>query len=248
MSQCNIFSVVLETFTTMKILNKNTKITEEKLTKDIISDVMNGFGFDYAGYVGSKDGCLDLISFSNFPKEWEDYYIDNDLHISDPTFTLNKGSQGFISWEDYSEMDDHRDLFLCARDFGVTETGLTIPVASPCGGLGFLCVNSALPKKIWRAEISRIMPDLQRKAAYIHDIMMKYEYSELRPYGNLLSEIEILILQKIIDGCRLSDLGDATKLPDSMIRMHLRSACVKTSSFTVPQAIQRAISLGLVGS
>lgn len=231
----------------MHVFDLNKKLEDGRKIEDLISDICSDLDVEFTAYSGSKPGETSPRVFTNYPNEWVKYYLENQLHLVDPALLIVSRSKTVLHWDCVSNEPETQSIFLMARDFGLPDLGVTIPVTGKNGDLGLFSICCTLPRSMWQNYIDQMMPQIQEKAAFIHDMMMRQSTDgvPVTPHDTKeLSSFEKSILQRLANGVQIQDLGDVLKQPDGMIRLHLNSACRKLSAVTVPQAITRALLNG----
>lgn len=218
---------------------------EEKFNA-FLDQICDRFGIDNAAYAGNNPVAGTTNGYANYPTEWKQFYMANSLQHVDPTLKYGARSIAPVDWRRLDRDDDFKTVFNAARDFGITQQGLTIPVRGPFGDTGMLSVTSKCPDHEWEKLISHIIVDLQSVAVHIHDTVMRSDALSQVLRFPTLSQREIEVLQWTAAGKSYQDIGDILGISHRTVEVHLRSGRDKLYAMTTPQAVGRAISLGLI--
>ncbi|MCC5985037.1 MAG: LuxR family transcriptional regulator [Rhodobacteraceae bacterium] len=204
------------------------------------------FEFDYAAYAGINAVDGTVHGFVNYPDDWKHHYAAQGFHAIDPTLRKASRSVAPVDWQRLEHDRDFAAVFRSARDFGITDRGLTIPVRGPYGDMGMLSVTRDCKPEEWRKLKRAVMTDLQGVATHIHDTVMRSGLVMRSLRVAALSTREREILQWIAAGKTHMDVSDILSISHRTVEVHVRSARTKLHALTTPQAVARAIALGLI--
>lgn len=98
----------------------------------------------------------------------------------------------------------------------------------------------------WNRLIPTIISDLQSIAVNLHDGAMRSHTLTRSLRAPNLSQREVEILQWIAAGKSQQDVGDILGISHRTVEVHLRSGRDKLYALTTPQAVARAIAMGLI--
>lgn len=219
---------------------------EEKSAADIINAVCEELGFDYASYATFNPVKGDVQGYANYPDEWKIHYGSQGFHHFDPTLYQSALSIAPVDWGRFNHDEKFHSVFRDAHDFGITSRGLTVPVRGPYGECGLLNVTRNCSDAEWEKLKKHVMGDLQMAAVQAHDTVMQSGLLAKALYLPALSTREQEILQWVADGKSQQDIGDILSISHRTVEVHMRSGREKLGALTTPQAIGRAIGLGLI--
>ena len=94
--------------------------------------------------------------------------------------------------------------------------------------------------------IPEIIGGLQAAAVHLHDAVIQSDPLTRMLNSPNLSTREKEIMQWIAAGKSQQDIGDILNISHRTVEVHLRSARQKLHALTTPQAVGRAINLGLI--
>ena len=204
------------------------------------------FGLDYAAYAGVNTVDDSMHGVVNYPEAWKVHYVEQGYQLIDPTLLAASRSVGVVDWDRLQNYDSFQKVFSDAAEFGISTTGLTIPVRGPFGDKGMFSVVSSCSEPEWQRLRGEILSAVQTEAALFHDRVMREGRSMKIMRQPTLSEREREILQWIASGKSQFDVGVILSISTRTVEVHLRSAREKLGAITTPQAVARAIGMRLI--
>lgn len=211
-----------------------------------LEQVRDRFGFDHVAYLGSNPVAGTMHGYVTYPDEWKKHYTHQSYHLIDPTLRIAQRSIAPIAWSRIEQNENFRLVFRAARDFGISDRGMTIPVRGPFGDTGMLSVTRDTGEDEWKGMISRSIGELQSIAVHMHDAVMNSDAFSSVLRRTPLSSREVEILQWTAAGKTQQDIADILNISHRTVEVHLRSAREKLFSLTTAQAIARAIAQHLI--
>lgn len=211
-----------------------------------LDQICDRFEIDHAAYAGNNPVSGTIHGYVNYSDDWKQRYVAENYHVIDPTLQKASRSIAPVDWRRIERDENFNSVFRAASDFGITEQGLTIPVRGPYGDIGMLSVTRKCAPTEWDKLIMNIIVDLQSVAVHIHDTVMRTDALSQALRFPSLSQREVEVLQWTAAGKSYQDIGDILGISHRTVEVHLRSARAKLYSLTTPQAVGRAISLGLI--
>ena len=201
---------------------------------------------DHIAYAGMNPVSNSVHGYVTYPDAWKQHYAEQGFVTIDPALQLARRSIAPVDWKRFERNEDFGRVFANARDFGISDQGLTIPVRGPYGDTGLLSVSSGSSPEGWAKLKQKIVGELQSVAVHVHDAAMRSEKLTRLLRTPALSTREREILQWIAAGKSQQDVGDILGISHRTVEVHLRSARDKLYSLTTPQAVARAIAFGLI--
>lgn len=211
-----------------------------------LETVCDTLGLDYASYASTNPITGKVHAFTTYPDAWKQHYMDQRFHLVDPTLKAASRSIAPVDWQRLEQDKCFQSVFHRARDFSLPQSGLTVPVRGPCGDTGLLSVTSNLATPDWIKLKTVVIHQLQTLAVNLHDNVMHSERLSHLLRRTALSSRELEILQWIAAGKSQQDVGDILSISVRTVEVHLRSSREKLCTLTTPQAVGRAVSLGLI--
>lgn len=214
--------------------------------RQFLDDLRNRFELDHVAYAGVNPISGASHGHMTYGADWTAHYLQNKYYEIDPTLHKARHSIAPVDWNRLDRGAEFQTIFRAARDFGISDRGLTIPIHGPYGDVGGLSVNRDCSEREWHLLISGIIGDLQAAAVHMHDMVIQADPLTRLLNSPSLSTREIEILQWTAAGKSQQDIGDILSISHRTVEVHLRSSRQKLNALTTPQAIGRAINLGLI--
>ena len=208
--------------------------------------ICSSLGLDYASYASTNPITGQVHAFTTYPDEWKNHYMSERFHLLDPTLRAAARSIAPVDWQRLNQDRDFQSVFNRAHDFGLPQSGVTIPVRGPFGDTGLLSVTSDLTASDWLGHKSMVIQELQTVAVNLHDTVMNSERLTHLLRRAELSSREREVLQWTAAGKSQQDIGDILSISSRTVEVHLRSSREKLGTLTTAQAVGRAVSLGLI--
>lgn len=226
-------------------LSATPSITEAPLA-EFLDQLCARFGFEYAAYAGMNPVAGAVHAYVNYPEPWKRHYLENDLHLVDPTLRLAQRSIAPVPWRRLTAEEGYDTVFQPAQDFRISPNGLTVPVRGPFGDVGMLSVTATMPVREWDALVSQTIGDLQSIAVHVHDVVMRSDVLSRTLRHPSLSPREREVLQWSAAGKSQQDVADILSISLRTVEVHLASVRHKLVALTTAQAVGRGIALGLI--
>lgn len=219
--------------------------TETGFTQ-FLSDLCDTLELDYASYCAINTMSNTVEGFATYPAPWIDHYMERNLQNVDPTIRMSALSIAPIDWSRFKADEKFNDVFANSRDFGVSETGLTVPIRGPYGECGLLSVTRDTNETEWQELRQHIIGDLQTAAVTMHDAVMQNDKLGRLLNRPSLSTREREVLQWTAAGKSQQDIGDILCISNRTVEVHLKSARSKLCALTTAQAVGRGIAMGFI--
>ncbi|MRU14212.1 LuxR family transcriptional regulator [Roseovarius sp. A21] len=203
-------------------------------------------GVEHATYFSANPVSGTMYGFTTYPDEWKAHYVSEGLQTYDPTLHSAARSIAPVDWKRLQRDDDFGRVFHDAHDFGLPDQGVTVPIRGLFGETGLLCACATMAPREWGMLRREITGNLLSNAVHLHDTVMNSDplLKALRQPN--LSSREVEILQWVAAGKSQQDIGDILSISPRTVEVHLRSAREKLCTISTPQAVGRAVSLGLI--
>ncbi|WP_417727329.1 autoinducer binding domain-containing protein [Roseovarius sp.] len=202
--------------------------------------------FDHASYATFNPISGAVQGFANYSTDWVTHYMTGGLHRIDPTIHVSRKAIAPVDWDRLERTPHFKTVFAKASDFRMSERGLTIPVRGPYGDIGIFSVTRNCGDSQWLALRKHVIGNLQMAAVHMHDNVMSSNLAMSALRLPSLSQREREILQWVAEGKSQQDIGDILAISHRTVEVHLRSVRSKLGALTTPQAIGRAVGLGIV--
>lgn len=213
-----------------------------------LRNICENFEMDYAAYAGFNPVGSTMHGHVTYPEAWKRHYIKRRLHLVDPTLHLAKRSIAPVDWVRLQTPEAPSVVFREASDFGISGQGLTVPVRGPYGDIGMLSLTRRCSAAEWQKMVPQYISQIQSAAVYLHDHVMSSETLSSVLRFPQLSAREAEVLQWVAAGKSQFDVADILGISNRTVEVHLRSAKTKLQALTTPQAVGRAVAIGLIHS
>ena len=230
----------------MEIVDLSTLPDSETRYTEFLKQVCEKHDMDHAAYAGMNPAAGKVAGFVTYDDAWNEHYQKQGLVMIDPTLHMAKRSIAPVDWSRLERSPDFQRVFRDAHDFGIPDQGITIPVRGPYGDIGLLSAVRECSRDEWKKLVPNVISDLQSLAVHIHDNVMTSDTISRMLYHPTLSSRELEILQWAAAGKSQQDIGDILSISHRTVEVHLRSSREKLNALTTPQAVGRAIGIGLI--
>ncbi|AXT25703.1 LuxR family transcriptional regulator [Ruegeria sp. AD91A] len=230
----------------MEIVDLSTLPDSEVRYTEFLRQICEKHDMDHAAYAGMNPAAGTVAGFVTYDDAWNEHYTNQGLIMIDPTIHMARRSIAPVDWSRLERSPDFQRVFRDAHDFGLPNQGVTIPVRGPYGDIGLLSATRNCSKEEWRKLYTHVISDLQSMAVHIHDNVVSSDELTSALYHPTLSRRETEILQWVAAGKSQQDIGDILSISHRTVEVHLRSSREKLSALTTPQAVGRAIAIGLI--
>lgn len=230
----------------MDLIDLGTMEKSETGFTGFLSQLCDRLELEYATYCAVNTISNQIIGFTTYSDEWKQHYGAQGFQNTDPTLHLPMRSIAPVDWQRLRDQPDFRKVFEHAHDFQIGEQGLSIPIHGPYGEVGLLSVTRDCKPETWQKLRRHVIGDLQTAAVSLHDTVMQSDELTRALHRPHLSSREREVLQWTAAGKSQIDIGDILTISSRTVEVHLRSARSKLCALTTPQAVGRAISMGLI--
>lgn len=230
----------------MSVLDLSRVPFPQNNLQSFLDTVCDTHELDFAAYAGMDPVAQTVHGFVNYPDEWQTRYVKQGFQHKDPTLLTAGRSIAPVDWQRLRNDTSFQVVFRAAHDFGIAEQGLTIPVRGPLGDIGLFSVTRNCSDREWKLLKTAILSDLQLAAVHLHDHVLKASTLNQKLLYPFLSVRETEILQWVAAGKSQQDVGGILSISNRTVEIYLRSSRTKLSALTTPQAVGRAIDLGLI--
>lgn len=230
----------------MKLIDLGAHEQNAQGFQGYLDSLCNELELDYASYCAINTVSNSVQGFANFPTAWVEHYMSNGMQNLDPTIAVSAQSIAPVDWSRFKNHQNFNNVFQDAREFGISDRGLTVPIRGPYGECGLLSVTRDTSEREWGLLKSKIVTNLQTAAVTMHDSVMQSDTLAVALHRPVLSAREQEVLQWTAAGKSQMDIGDILSISSRTVEVHLRSVRSKLSALTTPQAVGRGISLGFI--
>ena len=218
--------------------------------RDGIVRFANELEFDYVSAMTVVDHSLthsEFINVDNTPPEFADGFRDRSVWRRDPVMQHCKNGALPIVWDQATYVArGAADLWEEQAAYGY-HTGIALALHFPEGRHFMLGVDrrAGLPKG--RAELTRVVADLQLFAVHAQDAAQRlFLPAELRPEQPNLTRRELEVLSWTMEGKTAWEAGAILGISERTAVLHIQNAMHKLGTHNKHQAVLKALRLGLI--
>jgi DNA-binding CsgD family transcriptional regulator len=183
----------------------------------------------------------DDVLITTYPEEWVGRYFSNDYSSHDPVLRLGKRSRLPFDWDGLRNTSSMAEtLFDEAEDFGVGNSGVSVPVWGFDGEGALFSVTAKRRRGDWLAFLDTYLSDLLRTALLFHDSVMSCRPQQTERGFLPLSKREIEVLEWAARGKTAWETGQILGLSEKTVYFYLRNAAAKLGVASKTQAVAQA--------
>ncbi|WGW04532.1 LuxR family transcriptional regulator [Tropicibacter oceani] len=193
----------------------------------------------------AKSGMDNPFVRTTYPANWVSHYLLNNYVVKDPILRKALTGNSPFSWSEIEPSASEMQLFVKAAEFGLGQSGYSIPCADPYGRKSVLSLNSHLDHADWTAFLDSNGQDLVGLSKDLHVQAVAEAFAE---QGDIpqLSPREFECLRWTAEGKTYSEIAIILDLSEHTVRSYLKVARLKLDSVSLAQAVGRASRLGLI--
>ena len=187
-----------------------------------------------------------LVTYNSM---WVRRYLDESYSNIDPVVQASLRSIIPVDWRLLRWDGPRTRSFLDeARDFDISEKGMTFPIHGLHGERALLSINTRKSEDYWDLFIEERARQFSLIANQIHLKVKSIETSSLDfPEETAsLSPRELAVFHWIARGKSFQDVADILKITERTVRAHVASVRTKMNASNVTHAVALAVRYGLV--
>ncbi|MBI1868991.1 MAG: LuxR family transcriptional regulator [Methylocystis sp.] len=231
------------------LIEKIEKCVFNRANDEVLKVIAEAYGLTHIAYVGvhglQSYKNDDPFSFLTYPKEWQEHYLLQGYLKVDPAVNLALNSLLPLDWSDIDKsIPNVKKLFGEAREFGIGETGLSIPIRGCHGELSLVALSGNFNKKQWVDFKFENMADLQIISVYLHQMIIGSFCQRMHPPK--LSNREIECLKWAANGKTFEDIADIIGISSRTVKFYLDTARHKLNCLSIAHAVARATTMRII--
>jgi DNA-binding CsgD family transcriptional regulator len=240
----------LEDVDVRTLLQLETDLTDQTLD-GFIDYVRKHYGLANIAYLcPSFRGRSMVDPFANmtYSDAWIEHYRAQGYAPVDPVINIGARSVLPVDWARLPRIDKKvQRLFGEAKDAGVGQQGLTIPVRGPTNGLWALFIATSNESDAsWSGRRFELMKDLVHVAHYVHQRAYELHAEDVPVDLNAITKREVEALEWSAEGKSLADIAILMRISAETVKAHLDSARFKLQALNRVHAVTKAIRAGLI--
>jgi DNA-binding CsgD family transcriptional regulator len=189
----------------------------------------------------------EFVTVHNTPMAFEDTFENTSVNKRDPVMQHCKRQTMPIIWGQKTYLDNNViELWETQARYGY-RNGIAMALHLPEGRHFMLGVDRDQEPPNDRAELTRIVADLQLFAVHAQDTAMRVLVSEaLQPERPSITPRELEVLRWTMDGKTAWEVGVLLSVTERTVIQHLQNAMRKLECNSKHQAVLKALRLGLI--
>jgi DNA-binding CsgD family transcriptional regulator len=221
------------------------KLVSDDLRKAFLEDVAEKFELAHLTYFRLPTNLDDTQSpclATTYPQEWQQHYFASGYGEIDPV--LQAGKKGFLpfDWSDLCRREKPEKTFFGeAKEFGICDNGLTVPIYGANGEIALFSINSNLSKKEWDRYKHENASDIMYFGHLFHDVVTSDNQDDSSSSISL-SNREKEVLFWAGKGKTCWETAKILGLTERTVDFYLRNASHKLGAATKTQAVANAIA------
>ncbi|MCI5073410.1 autoinducer binding domain-containing protein [Oricola sp.] len=217
----------------------------EDATRRALRDFTGNAGFDYYAYVHLCG--KESFAVSNYPREWQNRYVEDGYLQIDPVVTKAKHGPPIFTWSaKEAKCMGRREvsrMFSAAEDFGIRSgLSISVPVGFRNRMIFTLATSSADPYV--RDDIDPVTAAVS--VAFVHARLSNANQDVSLATDIRLSPREAECLRWFAEGMTMPDIALNVGVSYRSVRSYLDEATRKLGAANNRQAASTAIRLGLI--
>ena len=225
----------------------------------VLTRLARQYGFDNFAYIGGRafnatQGGHDMWAqpptiIIDYPAEWVQVYHDEDFGKVDPALaTMFQRRLPFV-WDAGKlakevEAPPQKRFLDSARDFRMSR-GLTVPVYGPAGDFAMFSFVSSGSQQEFSRIVDAYGHDLHLLSLYFHQAIAT-AIAAREPEESKLTSREREVLHWAASGKTFEEIGIILGISRRTVEAHIYNAMKKLDVYNTPQAVAKAILLGLI--
>lgn len=215
----------------------------------ILRDIAAFFGLRHITYLGLHLGAtMDRqgpLYLTTYPADWLDHYLKMGYFKKDPTIKLALELLLPFDWCSIAKISPiAKRMFGEAKEFGIGETGLSIPIRGYNGEVAMVTMAGDFNAKDWKDFKQEKTGDLLMAAIHVHLMVMNsFTQKSERPS---LSPREVKSLSWAAQGKTYKDIAGILRISERTVRFYLENARDKLDALSITHAVARGISMRLI--
>ncbi|WP_246734892.1 autoinducer binding domain-containing protein [Chelativorans sp. ZYF759] len=218
---------------------------EEKAARRALRDFAEATGFDFYAYLYLSGP--ESFAVSNYSREWQELYVENDFIRVDPVVTKAKHGPPLFAWSaDEARRSGRRGVsqfFTEADRFGI-RSGISISIPVGFKDRMVFTLASGRPVSALSTDIDPVTAAVA--VAFIHSRLDGVSSDASLASGIRLSPREAECLRWFAEGMSMPDIALMLGVAYRSVRSYLDGATKKLGASNTRQAASIAIRLGLI--
>jgi len=231
-----------------EVLDRVEKIRRNDDLLSVLKESQEKYGVKHISYAGFNMGDLTLvepISVWTYKPEWIDHYRQRGYLNVDPVVKAVPKSILPVDWNQFDLNDTNiRRFFAEAREAGVGNQGLSIPVRGRSGEFSIFSLTFEESEKDWQEYKRQFMRDFQVLAVFFHQSAL--QAFAIEPPNFNLSTRELEVLYWAACGKTSEETAVILGITKRGVRFHCANILTKMNAMNIAHAVAKGIYYNLL--
>lgn len=234
------------------ISEKFSRFSSLKEVSDFLASGLGDYGISDVTYYTPKSkvkggGAGRLIT--TYSQDWQDHYFEMSYQDKDPVIEMGQQSFCPIDWSILKDRcGDTKKMFGEAREFGVSDRGVVIPMRGHLGEITLISMTSDLGGSEWVKYLSAHKSEFVNFAFCLHGSILSLSANTGGKEEPRLTVREKQVLQWAAFGKTSWETAMILELSERTIETYIGKAVAKLEASTKAHAVCKALSLGLISA
>jgi DNA-binding CsgD family transcriptional regulator len=233
-----------------EVLDRVEKIRRNDDLLSVLKESQEKYGVKHISYAGFNMGDLTLvepISVWTYKPEWIDHYRQRGYLNVDPVVKAVPKSILPVDWNQFDLNDTNiRRFFAEAREAGVGNQGLSIPVRGRSGEFSIFSLTFEESEKDWQEYKRQFMRDFQVLAVFFHQSAL--QAFAIEPPNFNLSTRELEVLYWAACGKTSEETAVILGITKRSVRFHCANILTKMNAMNIAHAVAKGIYYNLLNA
>jgi DNA-binding CsgD family transcriptional regulator len=234
-----------------EISEKFSKVSSLQDVSDFLASGLGDYGFADVTYYTPKStvnggGAGRLIT--TYSRDWQDHYFNMSYQNKDPIIRVGQQSYCPIDWSALKDRcDETKKMFGEAREFGLSDRGVVIPMRGHLGEITLISVTSNLGDAEWVKYLSAYKSEMVNFAFCLHGSILSLSANTGEEQARLTAR-EKQVLQWAAFGKTSWETAMILGLSERTIETYVAKAMAKLEASTKAHAVCKSLSLGVISA
>lgn len=228
------------------LIERLQRATTLEELQSLIQSLRDVYEVDHLVYHSVKSSG-EQYGILTYDREWVERYMDRNYARIDPVVMGCFNRFHSTNWKELDWSGKAARRFLGeAREHGVGNQGLSVPVRGPNGQFALFTVNHKCSDAAWAGFAAEFQRDLILIAYYLNQKALELDQGTIMPQAAQLSPRENDVLTLLAKGYSRSHAAETLKISEHTLRVYIEAARFKLGSSNTTHAVATALSRGLI--
>ena len=203
--------------------------------------------FAYVTTVGRNSMTTAPLIETSYPSAWLERYTEMRYDRTDPVVRAATSGILPVEWSAArAAFDGSESFFGEAREFGIQDEGLAVPVRDEKGRKAVFSISVAMTGAEWRSFLHERMPDLHYLAYAFHQQYWTRQEGGIAGPGDPLTRRETQVLLWAARGKTVWETSAILDLSARTVETYLKTCCRKLGAANKTHAVAIGLECGAI--